>query len=41
MDTKAGVKLACKHVFVSIFSSEEPPMLLARPLAAQEDAPSE
>ena len=28
---KAGVKLAYKHVFAPVFTSEEPPMLLARP----------
>ena len=28
---KAGVKLAYKHVFAPVFTSEEPPMLLVRP----------
>ena len=37
---KTGVKLAYKHAFAPVFTSEEPPMLLVRPLAGQEDAPS-
>lgn len=41
MDIKTGVKLACKPAFISIFPSEESPMLLARPKVAQEDVPSE
>ncbi len=38
---KISVKLACKRIFISIFTSEEPPMLLVWPQAMQEDAPSE
>ena len=37
---KTGVKLAYKHAFAPVFTSEEPPMLLVRPWAGQEDAPS-
>lgn len=40
IDTKSNVKLACKQVFVSIFPSDEPPMLLVWPPAIQEDVPS-
>ena len=35
---KTGVKLAYKHAFAPVFTSEEPPMPLVRPLAGQEDA---
>ena len=41
METKIRVKLACKRIFVSIFPSEEPPMLLVWPQAMQEDSPAE
>ena len=37
---KPGVKLAYKHAFAPLFTSDEHPMLLVRPLAGQEDVPS-
>ena len=39
IDAKISVTLACKWIFVSIFISEEPPMLLVWPQAMQEDVP--
>ena len=37
MRAKTGVKLAYKHDFALIFTSDGHPMLLVRPLAGQED----
>ena len=31
MGTKTGVKLAYKHAFAPVFTSDGPPMLLVRP----------
>ncbi len=39
IDIKNCVKLACKQIFISIFTSDEHPMLLDRPFG-QEDEPS-
>mgnify|MGYP000155266052 FL=1 len=46
MRAKTGVKLAykqsapCGYAFAPIFTSDEYPMILDRPLAGQEDKPS-
>ncbi|PNV63356.1 hypothetical protein C0033_04575 [Clostridium sp. chh4-2] len=41
MDTKIRLQASLTRIFVSIFPSKEPPMLLVWPQAMQEDSPSE